>query len=204
MTPRRLSAWILPSALCLLGWAGAARAQHCGWGCGYGHGHGAGSPWHIDNCATIPRRAQPAPPGTYVNRWTHLQETKAEMDDFVLYRHMWHRGGVELGPLGRYQLDMISNRLPGVPFPVVIETSLDDRLDEARREVVLTLLQRRGFEDATRVIVAFPIAEGLSGEEAPRIAQFYYVGGGIGGGGIGGLGSFGGFGGFGFGGFRGF
>ena len=79
MTIRRLAACLVPSALCLLAWAGDASAQ----GCGHCTTHGCGNLWHIDNCATIPRRAQPAPPGTYVNRWTHLQETKAELDDFV-------------------------------------------------------------------------------------------------------------------------
>ena len=95
-----------------------------------------------------------------------------------------------------------ANRLPRVPFPVVVETSLDDRLDEARREVLLTLLERRGLTDPSRVIVAFPIAEGMYALEAPRIALFYSFGG-FGGGGLGGLGGFGGFGGFGGGGFGG-
>jgi hypothetical protein len=187
---------------------GAARAQGCGpGGCGNGGYGGYGShstpcPWLIDNCAQIPRIAQPAPNGTYVNRWFFLQDQKAELDDFVFYLNMWYRGGTELGPMGRYYLDMISNRLPRTPFPVVIETSKDDRLDEARREVIITLLERRGLTDPTRVIVAYPIAEGLLGEEAPRIAAFYLSGGFGFGGGFGGgfgFGGFtGGFGGFGF------
>jgi hypothetical protein len=195
---------------------GAAHSQGCGpQGCGFGCGmggpdggwgsHGRPCPWIIDNCAQIPRRVQPAPNGTYVKRWMFLQEQKAEMDDFVIYQNMWFRGGTELGPMGRYYVDMISNRMLRHPFPVVIETSHDDRLDEHRREVIITLLERRGLTDPTRVIVAFPIAEGLSGEEAPRIAAYYFVGGGLGGyggfgGGFGGFGGgFGGFGGFGFG-----
>ena len=173
---------------------GAARAQGCGPGCGLGYGsHGGPCPWLIDNCAQIPRIAQPAPAGTYVNRWFFLQDQKAELDDFVIYLNMWFRGGTELGPMGRYYLDLISNRMGRHPFPIVIETSHDDRLDDARREVLITLLERRGLKDPTRVIVAYPIAEGLLGEEAPRIAAFYLYGGGYGGyGGLGGLGGFGG------------
>jgi hypothetical protein len=182
--------------------AGTAHAQGCptcgvggpdGGGWGFGHGP---CPWYIDNCAQIPRRAQPAPCGTYVNRWNFLQEQKAELDDFVIYQNMWFRGGTELGPMGRYYLDLISNRMGRHPMPIVIETSRDDRLDEARREVLITLLERRGLKDPTRVIVAFPIAEGLLGEEAPRIAAFYLNGGNNNYNGFGGLGGFGGFGGF--------
>ena len=149
-------------------------------------------PWIIDNCAQIPRRAQPAPSGTYVNRWNFLQDQKAELDDFVIYQNMWFRGGTELGPMGRYYLDMIANRMGRHPMPIVIETSHDDRLDEARRSVDYPA-GAAGLTDPTRVIVAFPIAEGLLGEEAPRIAAYYLVGGaGYNNGGLGGFGGFGG------------
>jgi hypothetical protein len=124
---------------------------------------------HIDNCSDVPRSAQPAPAGSYIARFIKIQETKAEQDDFVIYKHMWFRGGTELGPLGRYQLEMIMARLPGVPFPVVIETSKNDKLDEQRRQVIVAYLGLRGFGDASRVLVAFPIAGGLYGAEAPRV-----------------------------------
>jgi hypothetical protein len=156
----------------------------------------------IDNCSTIPPGSQPAPNGTYMNRIIHIQETKAEMDDFVIYKHMWYRGGKELGPFGKYQLDMITHRLPSVPFPVVVETSKNDGLDEARREIIINLLAQRGLADPSRVIVAFSQAEGLYGDEAPTLyqlmlqARFFGAFGGFGGG-IGGFGAFGAFGGFG-------
>ena len=172
---------------------GAARAQGCGPGCGFGYGsHGGPCPWLIDNCAQIPRIAQPAPAGTYVNRWFFLQDQKAELDDFVIYLNMWFRGGTELGPMGRYYLDLIANRMARTPFPIVIETSKDDRLDEARREVIITLLERRGLTDPTRVIVAYPIAEGLLGGLGTNPYGFGNFGFG------GGFGGFGGFTGFGF------
>jgi hypothetical protein len=172
---------------------GAADAQ----GIGPDPALGGAGLLHIDNGASIPLIAQPAPVGTYVNRWTFLQEQKAELDDFVIYQNMWYRGGTELGPMGRYYLDLISNRMPRTPFPVVIATSRNDRLDEARREVIITLLERRGLTDPTRVIVAYPIAEGLTGEEASRVASFFLSGN------LGGFGGFGGYGGLGLGGFGG-
>jgi hypothetical protein len=184
---------LLTATLVVTGTAHAQGCPSCGvGGPGGGSGFGRPCPWYIDNCAQIPRRAQPAPSGTYTNRWAFLQEQKAELDDFVIYQNQWFRGGTELGPMGRYYLDMIANRMARHPMPIVIETSRDDRLDEARREVLITLLERRGLRDPSRVIVAFPIAEGLLGEEAPRIASYYLLGSGGGSGGLGGFGGFGG------------
>jgi len=155
---RRLPALLL--GLGAFGWSGAGRAgdfQECR------------RNLHIDNCATIPCGAQPAPAGTYINKYIQIQETKAELDDFVFYKHMWYKGGAILGPLGRYQLDLMTARLAETPFPVVIETSKNEKLDEQRRDVILALLKMRGFDDPSRVVVAYPIAEGMYGDEAPRI-----------------------------------
>ena len=138
---------------------------------------------HTDNCAVIPKGAQPAPLGTYVNKFIEVQSAIAEADDFVLYKHMWYRAGTDLGPLGRYQLDLMTRRLANVPFPVVIETSKNDSLDQQRREIIVALLAARGFADPSRVIVAYPQAEGLFGDEAFRIYnQLLFGGGGTGGG----------------------
>jgi hypothetical protein len=157
MTPprKRLAGVLL--GLNVLGWSSTASADD----------------WRqnlkIDNCATIPAGAQPAPLGTYINRFIKAQAEKAELDDFVLYKHMWYRGGADLGPLGRYQLDLISSRLATQPFPVIIETSKNDKLDDQRRRVILAMLKLRGMDDPARVLVAYPIAGGLYGDEAPRV-----------------------------------
>jgi hypothetical protein len=143
-----------------------------------------GDRWYcVNNCANIPLGAQPAPPGTYVNKFIEIQSGIAEADDFVLYKHMWFKAGTELGPLGRYQLDLISRRLARVPFPVVVETSMNDSLDQQRREIIVSLLAARGFTDPSRVVVAFPQAEGLYGDEAPRLYNRLLFGGPFGGGG---------------------
>jgi hypothetical protein len=147
----------------LASWGQAQAGDGCGW---------CKQHWlRVDNCATIPKGAQPAPVGTYVHMFMKIQETNAEADDFVIYKHMWYKGGTELGPMGRYQLEQICRRLPTVPFPVVVATSQNDHLDEMRRETVVRLLASRGMLDPTRVIVAYPIAEGLIGEEGPRVLQ---------------------------------
>src|SRR4051794_21163570 len=91
----KMQTWLLGTSLACQGVALAGEP------CDGGHKH-----WLcIDNCANIPRGAQPAPPGFYVNGFIRVQDAIAETDDFVIYRHMWFRGGKELGPLGRYQLD---------------------------------------------------------------------------------------------------
>ncbi len=128
------SFWIIGGLLAAtLAVTGTARAQGCptcglggpdgGAGFGWGYGNHGPCPWYIDNCAQIPRRAQPAPSGTYTNRWAFLQDQKAELDDFVIYQNMWFRGGTELGPMGRYYLDLIANRIerrsPLWPSPIL-------------------------------------------------------------------------------------
>lgn len=167
MTLKRLllCGWLVGAGLA---WNGAALAD--GKGCGGWCGH-----WLcVDNCATIPPGALPAPLGTYVNAFIKVQESNAEADDFVIYKNMWYRGGKELGPFGKYQLDLIAKRLPTTPFPVVIATSKNDELDEARREVIVALLAMRGCTDPTRVIVAYPVAEGLYAEDADRVARVLF------------------------------
>src|SRR5262245_62164584 len=79
----------------------------------------------VDNCATVPPGAQPAPNGTYVRRFRDLEAAKAEADDFVIYKHEWFMGGKELGPYGTYHVNEIVKRLPFVPFPVMLQAHKD-------------------------------------------------------------------------------
>jgi len=163
------------------------------------------SPWHIDNCATIPAGTMPTPNGTYVRLWQREQVTGGQADNFVIYRHEWYMGGQFPGPYGLYHLQEMAKRLPHVPFTVVIQADVNPQLNEVRAATVVQMLTHYGVEDAAqRVVVAFPAAEGLDGLEAAR-AYFRSVstggvggggaGVGVGGGGFGGGGAFGGVGG---------
>ena len=163
------------------------------------------------SCDCIPRGSIPAPMGTYVNEFERRQAAKAEADDFVIYKNEWLDGGITLGPYGSYHLDQIVHRLESVPFPVLIQIELDPKLNESRRQVIVTALAMAGIPAPDRrVVVGFPAAEGLFGEEALRIytqmvtnpsANVGQIGGltGFGGfgGGFGGMGGFGGLGAFG-------
>src|SRR6185369_8041459 len=89
---------------------------------------------------------------------------------FTIYITEWFRGGTDLGPFGVHHLGDIVRRLPTSPFPVVLEPHLDSRLNETRRQFIVNILNNQGITDAeTRVVVAYPQAEGLYGEEAERI-----------------------------------
>ncbi len=117
-----------------------------------------------DKCAQVAPTTPPAP--CCVVRVCKTQYVGAETDDFVIYNHMWQKNTSELGSLGRYQLDLIARRLAAVPAPVVIETARDDKLDAARRDMVISLLGSRGFTDPKRVIVAYPSAESVHADDA--------------------------------------
>jgi hypothetical protein len=141
--------------------------------------------------------------GTLTRQLLDSQAAKAEADDFVIYKYEWLKDGPLPGPFGSYHLNEIAKRLPTVPFPVVIEPTIDGKLNEARRQFVVEYLARHGMADADhRVVISFPAAEGLYAEcegertfnlmllpQAYRLRFF----------GLGGYG-YGGFGGFGFGG----
>jgi hypothetical protein len=88
-----------------------------------------------------------------------VDDTGLQADDFVIYHHMWQKNGTELGPLGRYQLEMIARRFQSTSFPLVIESSHDDKLDCTRRDMIISLLGSRGFHNPQRVIVASPEEE---------------------------------------------
>jgi hypothetical protein len=173
----------------------------------------------VDRCANIPKGAIPQPRGAHVQAFMDVQAGKAEADDFVIYKHEWCEDGKVLGPYGNYHLGQIIRRLPTVPFPVLIQVGPDDKLNEVRRQLIVSQLAAAGIHDPEqRVIVGFPAAEGVYGDEAEiiyyrMIQDRYRSGSGYGGyggfgrgfgyGGFGGFGGFGGYGGFGYGGFGG-
>jgi hypothetical protein len=112
----------------------------------------------------------PEPPHTVVGRIMDTQAAKAEADDFVVYKHEFYLDGSALGPYGQYHLRLIANRLASVPFPVLIQAAADPKLNDQRRQAVIAALKRAGFEDIEpRVIVGFPEAEGMGGNEAERL-----------------------------------
>jgi hypothetical protein len=220
LTPRSVLAWT--AGLGLAAGSGCASRSVVPDGCEPGPGHGRcgrhfGARLHnlcVDNCSDIPKGAIPAPAGAHTLNYLNRQSDKAEADDFAIYYNEWTEGTTEFGPFGTTHIEQIARRLPAVSFPVVIQPVPPDErdpegvaksraLNAARKAAVIDLLAKANVENAKdRVVVAYPTAEGLFGEEGERIYPQMIQGGGLGGGGLGGggLGGGGGFGGGGFGG----
>ncbi|HZZ79654.1 MAG TPA: hypothetical protein VFE62_14130 [Gemmataceae bacterium] len=160
-----------------------------------------GHPLKLDRCADIPPGSLPDPVGDHLHRFTSIQRDNAVAIQYAVFLHEWYLGGLQLGPYGEYHLASMIRRLPTVPYPVLIQPTPDPNANEARRQIIVAKLAAAGIRDPeARVIIANPQAEGLFGDEAPRVYQRLLLGSyGMGfGGGFGGFG--GGFGGGGFGG----
>jgi uncharacterized membrane protein YgcG len=122
-------------------------------------------------CNDIPPGAIPQPNGTYTCQWIHAEMARAEQDKFVIYQYEWSADNTKLTPLGREHLAAIAQGLPQVPFPVVIEPSCDERVNESRRLAVLEMLANCHAQiNPDRVVLGRPEAEGLYGQEAPGVA----------------------------------
>ncbi len=169
------------------------------------------------HCPVIEPGAIPAPVGTYQNELQRRQASKAEADDFVVYHYEFNEEGNQFGPAGaRHMIQMAGRLKDGQPFPVVIEATGVEPVDRSRWELVVSRLLAEGVVDADkRVTIGLSAAEGLYGDEAPRIyGSLIRVGnygfltsggyGAYGGGGYG-YGAYGGgYGGYGYGGFGGY
>ena len=157
---RRLCRYSLPGILALVGVGGC---KHCG------HCHKPSLTDKIDNCAVVEPGSFPEPSGVFVREHQWRQTQKAELDDFV-YQHEWYMDGKELGPYGSRHLDRIIRRLPFVQFPVLIDVGDDPALNKARYEFLVTAIAQAGIPaPETRVYIGKAQAEGLFGDEAPRI-----------------------------------
>jgi len=152
-----------------------------------------------DPCADKPAGAIPQPVGTHTSRWQATQTALAARDDFVIYQYEWLADDARLSPFGKRHVQTLADRLISEPEQIRLEPSENPSLDSRRREQLVSVLTERGVPGAeTRVVTAHPSAEGLHGQEAPRISNGYLssgsggFGGGQGGFGGGAAGGFGG------------
>ncbi len=149
-----------------------------------------GLPRRRKPCEDIPPGAIPQPNGTYLCQWNHAEMARADQDNFVIYHYEWSADAAKLTQFGLEHVAQIAQGLPQVTYPVVIECSPDQHLNETRRTAVLEALGNCHVSIIPeRVIVGRPGAEGLYGDEAAGIAGRMFrngVGGGQGGGSTGG------------------
>ncbi len=146
-------------------------------------------------CNDITPGAIPQPNGTYLCQWNHAETARADRDNFVIYQYEWSADATKLTPFGQEHLARIAQGLPQVCFPVVIEPTSDQRLNETRRLAVLEALANCHVQIVPdRVVLGRSEAEGLYGQEAPGIAagMLSNQGGGGGAGATGGAGGIGG------------
>jgi len=124
------------------------------------------------SCNDIAPGAIPQPNGTYACQWAHAEKARADQDKFVIYQYEWSADAGQLTPYGQQHLAQIAQGLPQVPFPVVIEPSSDNRINELRRASVFNALASNGSQvTPDRVIFGRTEAEGLYGSEARGIAR---------------------------------
>jgi hypothetical protein len=130
----------------------------CGRGAGGGRGANDGPPYD-----------RPFPLGQVTDSFWETQQTNAEAADFVFFDHEFKGNTAELAPATKPKLMQVALRLEHVPFPVVIEQSVNNarpQLDKARQKTVIEQLARLGVVNAEkRVVIAPAMAEGFTAVE---------------------------------------
>jgi uncharacterized membrane protein YgcG len=118
-------------------------------------------------CEDIPPGAIPQPNGAYLCQWNHAEIARADRDNFVIYQYEWSADGTKLTQFGQEHMKRIAQGLPQVCFPVVIEPSSDQNLNEIHRMAVLEALANcHASIVPERVVLGRSEAEGLYGQEA--------------------------------------
>ncbi|MBN2577865.1 MAG: hypothetical protein JXB10_02655 [Pirellulales bacterium] len=128
-------------------------------------------------CVQGPAYDRPFPLGQVTDAHWDTQQTNAEASDFVFYDHEFVGDTSQLTPLGEKHLYQVAWRLEHVPFPVVIEESVDNKkpaVDAERRRAIVNQLTQLGLCVADqRVVVAPAIAEGITAIEGE--AEYYQI-----------------------------
>lgn len=120
----------------------------------------------------IPPGAMPLPLGSSVREFNHRQATKGRADSYVFYRYEWSLETAQLTDWGRRHLSRVLSTVHRESFPVIIETSGDERLDEARRRVIIAALAQHQLDyPERRVLVSHPNSLDISGDEGVIIQQ---------------------------------
>lgn len=116
-----------------------------------------------------PAYDRPFPLGQVSDAHWETQQTNAQASHFIFYDHEFEGKTAALTPAGKQHLLQVAVRLPHVPYPIVVEQSVDNRtpkLDAQRREAILEQLTKLGVEGMdARVVVAPALAPGITAIE---------------------------------------
>lgn len=143
--------------------------------------HGTGEE-RCDADGVYPPGAIPAPAGTSACQWQVSQMELAEQDDWVIYQREWQGDSAALDWQTQGRLEQLVPRLQSGLDVLRVEPSGFADLDQARRTTLETWLEAHEITPAAdRVTIGRPIAEGMAGTEAGRVARQFVLGGQAGG-----------------------
>ena len=126
------------------------------------------------SCNDVAPGSLPDPCGLSVQRYEAIQKKNAELVSYAIFTNEWYMGDRTLGPYGEHHVQQLAKLLPTVPFDVVIQPSVDQEMNEIRRQFVVGRLLQGGVLDAERrVRVEYMDADRIYGQEAPSI--FYQM-----------------------------
>ena len=130
---------------------------------------GCGGLWMSREQRLGPPYDRPFPLGQVSDSLWETQQTNAEASDFIFYDHEFQGQTSQLTAGGQRHLLQVALRMRHVPFPIVVEQSLDNRkpeLDRQRRRAIADELTRLGVEMADqRVVVAPALSKGITAIE---------------------------------------
>ena len=151
--------------------------------------------FHVDRCATNPKGAIPAPPGSHIAQWQRAQVASASADLGVFYQSEFLNKSGELSPSGHEHVAKMIQRSLAGQSPVIVEPSSNPQQDEVRLASLQQAFASGGITlGPDQIFIAKPAAHGLDGFRAQQTVRSSMMGngGGMGGGGMGGGGMGGG------------
>lgn len=133
---------------------------------------GSGRLFCCENCNDIPKGAIPQPLGSYVCAWHSAHAASADQDDRVLYSYQFECGGDQLSAEGKRHLRMQMGDTSGIVRPIIVQSVDDPELSVRRRNSVIDYLVQLGIEQPNDLVrIGDSKAEGLLGQDVPRIAN---------------------------------
>lgn len=148
-------------------------------------------------CADFPCGAIAQPLGSYTCSWQKSQAELANQENLVFFRREWVGDSLELSQGGKRHLGEVLPAVVEAGQVLIVEETENSDLDNRRREhLVMVLAKMEVQEPDQRVVIGYPIGEGMYGFNAPAIRSGIQGGRGTSGSRYGGQNSgFGGFGG---------
>ncbi|TWT34620.1 hypothetical protein [Blastopirellula retiformator] len=133
-------------------------------------------------CDDFPSGAIAQPLGSYTCSWQKSQAELANQENYVIFRREWVGDSLELSQGGKRHLGEVLPAVMEAGQVLVVEETADSELDARRRDhLVIVLAKMEIPEPDQRVVIGYPLGEGLYGFNAPAIRSGIQGGRGTGG-----------------------